>query len=59
MVEPENELKPSVRVAHLHPADCVNLTAAMKAIITGFVDTHPMEDDESDEEDLGECSPHE
>ena len=56
MKDPEaDEMPPRAYIAHLRPEDCNNLTSSMKAIITGFVDRPPAEDEESDEEDLRKC----
>ncbi|KAI0696528.1 hypothetical protein BC835DRAFT_1305590 [Cytidiella melzeri] len=48
MVEDEDDTREEhhVLVTHLHPADCVNITSAMKAMIAGFVDRQDAEEEE-------------
>ncbi len=59
MIEPESNGKPADSyITHLRPEDCSNLTSAMKAIITGFVNMPYAEDDESDGDDLRKSDMH-
>lgn len=36
-------------VSHIHPSNCSNLTALMKALVTGFVDRQDEEEEDEDE----------